>query len=80
MDVYYKGESISLMTDLYARDDHQKCDGYAYLNDILLFLLRDDVTFFTALQRDSILELKSMLFTIVKLPRDSICPCVEYHF
>ena len=76
MDVYSKGETISLMTDLYARDDHKKCDGYAYLNSIILFLLRDDVAFFTAFQRDSILELKSMLFLLAKLPRDSICPCV----
>ena len=76
MDVYSKGETISLMTDLYARDDHKKCDGYAYLNSIILFLLRDDVAFFTAFQRDSILELKSMLFILAKLPHDSICPCV----
>lgn len=76
MDICYKGETISLMTELYSREDHVNCEGYSYLNYILLFLLRDDVTFFSGFQRNSILELKDMLFKIVELPQESLCPCV----
>lgn len=76
MDICYKGETISLMIELYSREDHVNCEGYSYLNYILLYLLRDDVTFFSGFQKSSILELKDMLFKIVELPQDSLCPCV----
>ena len=69
-------ETLSLMVDIYQAVDFGSCDGLVLINNILILLLRDNLSMCVHCERDLISNLKNYLFSILRQDKDTVCPSV----
>lgn len=69
-------ETLSLIVDIYQSVDFGSCDGLVLINNVLILLLRDNLSMCVHCEKDLLCNLKNYLFSILHQDEGTVCPSV----
>lgn len=75
-DVSAVFETLSLMTDIYKTVDFDNCTALTLINNILILILRDNVSMCVHCEKDLLVNLKHYLFSILHQKPEAVCTSV----